>query len=196
MPLLRARLHGRDAAAAAHLRPELGALSSCRAARRADHPGRDRADRRPAALFDQDARPAARRDRRPVGRAHARMADPVAAAPFQFRGASRRPRRGSLLDPQADRDPRGEADRGAGLRAYRDAAQHADRRDLRLLRLGLRLCGHLVHLVAGDPGPDRRVRGACLVRVARRARAYHPGRRRSPSSSASGGGSAPSSSRR
>ena len=64
----------------------------------------DRADGRPAALFDQDPRPAARRHRRSVGRPDARMADPVAAAALQFRGASRRPRRGSLLDAQADRD--------------------------------------------------------------------------------------------
>ena len=66
-----------------------------------------RADGRSAALFDQDARPAARRHRRSMGRPDAGMADPVAAAALQFRGASRRPWRGSLLDAQADRDQGG-----------------------------------------------------------------------------------------
>ena len=47
--------------------------------------------------------------------------------------------------------------------------QHAGRRDLRLLRDGLRLRHHLVHLVARDPRPDRRLRSVRLVRLARRA---------------------------
>ena len=129
----------------------------------------DRADRRPAALVDQDARPAPRHYRRSLGRPDARMADPVTAAALQFRGASRRSRRGSLLDAQADRDQGGAADRGARLPADRNAAEHADRRHRRLLRLALRLRDHLVHLVACDPRADRRFCRLRLVRMARRA---------------------------
>ena len=130
---------------------------------------RHRPDRRAAALFDQNARPAPRRHRRPVGRPDARVADAVAAAALQFRGASRCARRGSLLDAQADRDQGRTADRRARLPADRNAVEHAGRRNLRLLRLGLRLRGHLVHLVAGDPRPHRRLRDLRLVRLARRA---------------------------
>ena len=105
MPLLRARLLGRRRGGCSTSPTRAGRRgSTSRFVGAAIIGRRDRADRRPAALFDQDPRPAARRHRRPVGRPDARMADPVAAAALQFRGASRRPRRGSLLDAQADRD--------------------------------------------------------------------------------------------
>ena len=128
-----------------------------------------RADGLPAPLFDQDARTAPRPHRRSVGRPDARVADAVAAAALQFRGASRRSRRRSLLAPQAAGDRTRGADPRARLPADRNAGEHADRRDRRLLHLGLRLRDHLVHLVAGDPRPDRRLRGLRLVRLARRA---------------------------
>ncbi len=51
---LRARFMGRDAAHAAHPRCELGAVAGCRFRGRCDHWPWDRADRRPAALFNQD----------------------------------------------------------------------------------------------------------------------------------------------
>ena len=102
---LRARIVGRDAADAAHSRRHVEAVAGCRICRRCDYRPRDRVDGRSAALFHQNPRPAPRCHRRPVGWAHARMADLVAAAALQFRGASRCSRRGGLLDPQADRDP-------------------------------------------------------------------------------------------
>jgi cytochrome o ubiquinol oxidase subunit I len=120
-------------------------------------------------VFDQDSRPKDGRHRRSLGRPDARMADAIAPAALQFRGASRCPRRRGLLDPQADGHQAGPADQGARLPADRDAARNACRSDLRLLRLGLRLRDHLAYLVDGDPRPHRRFRGVRLVRVAGRA---------------------------
>ena len=136
---------------------------------RGDHWSGDRADGRAAPLFDQDPRPASRRHRRSVGRADAGMAHLVAASALQFRGAPRCPRRGSLLDAQANRDQARPADRRAGLSAHRDAAEHAGRCYRRLLCLRLRLRHHLVYLVARDPRLDRRLRGPGLVLLAGRA---------------------------
>ena len=59
MPLYVLGFWGGDAADAAYFRSELGAVAQRRAGRRGDHRLGDRADRRPALLFDQDPRPAA-----------------------------------------------------------------------------------------------------------------------------------------
>ena len=105
MPLYMLGFWGAHAADAAHLRTRAGSPGSTSRFVGALFIGAAIALTVVAApLFDQDAGPAPRRHRRSVGRPDARMADAVAAAALQFRGASRRPRRRSLLAPQADRD--------------------------------------------------------------------------------------------
>ena len=110
-----------------------------------------------------------RRHRRSLGRPHARMADSIAAAALQFRSASRRPRRGGLLDAQADGDQAGPLIDEPDYKPIEMPLNTPTGRHLRLLRHGLRLRDHLAHLVARDPRPDRRLRHLRLVRVARRA---------------------------
>ena len=72
---LRARPDGHDAAHAALRRRRLAALAAGRGRRRGRDPGRDRAADRAARGQHPTARQRARRDRRSVGRPHARMGD-------------------------------------------------------------------------------------------------------------------------
>jgi cytochrome o ubiquinol oxidase subunit 1 len=83
---LRARPHGHDAAHAALRRARVAAMAPGRRRRRGAHRHRRRAPGGAAGLEHPPPRGAARHDRRPVERAHARVDDALAAADVQLCG--------------------------------------------------------------------------------------------------------------
>src|SRR5437763_12329518 len=108
------------------------------------------------------------------------MGDGIAAARVQFRGASRRARRGALLGDQAARDRNSTVIGRASLRADRDPEEQPDRFHHRVLRHDHRLRADLAYLVDGRPRTRRRLRGVRVVRVARCRRIFNSCRRGRP----------------
>ena len=148
--------------------------------------GADRHRRRPpggaAGVEHSPPRGAARRDRRPVERAHARVDDALAAADVQLRGDAGRPGRGGVLDAQAKRDRAPGAATRARLSRHPYAAQQRGRLHLRLLRGHHGLRADLARLVAGRGRLRGRLGRVRRRRLARRARGGDPrGDRRQPS---------------
>ena len=91
----------------------------------------------------------ARRDRRSLGRAFARMGDRLAAAGVQFRFSARRQGAGALLGDQAARHRDAVTRGGWRISGDRNAEEQRDRLHDRLLCDGRRLCADLAHLVDG-----------------------------------------------
>ena len=167
MPLYVVGLEGHDAAPAALRRAGMAALAARRDVRRVARARRHRLPDHPA--LRQHPRPgvAARPRRRPLGRAHARMVDDLAAAGIQFRGAAEgRPRR-ILLDAEAGGGAARDDQRRAALRRHRDAAQQPHRLRQRLPRHRHGLRADLADLVAGRGRFRRRLCDLRSLRLAR-----------------------------
>ena len=179
---LRARPDGHDAAHAALRRARVAAVAAGRRRRRGAHRRRRRAPGGAAGLEHSPPRGAARRDRRPVERAHARVDDALAAADVQLCGDAGHRGRGGVLDAQAERDRAPGAAARARISRHPHAAQQLRRLHLRLLLGHHGLRADLAHLVARRRGLRGRLGRVRRRRLARRARGGDPrGDRREPS---------------
>ena len=160
---LRARPDGHDTAHAALRRARVAAVARGRRRGRPDHRRRRRDPGGATRLEHPPSRSAARRHRRPVERAHARVDDALAAADVQLRGDAGNRGRGGVLDAQAECDRAPGATTRARISRHSHAAQQLRRLHLRLLLGHHGLRADLAHLVARRRG----LRG-CLGRVRRR----------------------------
>ena len=142
--------------------------------RRLFHPRGLRQPAHPACRVRPPARPEPGPRWRPVGRAKPRMVGFRASAGIQLRlpSPSDQPRR---LHGRQGKRTRLPAPRQ--VRRYRDAEKQRHGHDPLRDRRADRLWSDLAHLVAGDPGGSRRLRGHHRAGLCPRHQEDHPGRR-------------------